>query len=428
VGGGKLTGRAAIAANMQPSWPGRLAVLTGTVSKVVYLVDTGAVHSVIPHTSSAAPSGPAITAADGTAILCWGWKDITVTAGGRVFRWRFLLAAVAFAMIGSSFLAFFYLQVDLRRLRLVKRGDQNIQLQEPPRKGVFSLYGIGPAAAVEETSPVGSLRAGTSSPLALQCSPSSALPCSSPSALHGSTPSLQGGHPADALPLAVAALVLPDYNLLLADFPEVVNAAKSLPAVTHNVQHFIETEGRPVASKYRRLDPERLAAARAEFDSMEKQGIVRRSASNLSSLLHMVKKADGTWRPCRDFRRLNLQTTEDRYTCPNIGDLTACLAGCRVFSKLDRRKGYHQVPVNPAYISKTAVITPFGLYEFLRMPFGLRNAGQTFQRLMDDIMAGLPFCFVYLDDVLVGSVDHQQHQHHLREVLSRLKQYGLVIL
>jgi hypothetical protein len=138
VGGGKLKGRAAIAANMQPGRPGRLAVLSDAVSKVVYLIDTGTVYSVIPHTSTAAPSGPAITAADGTAIPCWGWKDITVTAGGRVFRWRFLLAAIAFALIGSDFLAFFDLQVDLRRLRLVKRGGQSIQLQEPPRKGVFS--------------------------------------------------------------------------------------------------------------------------------------------------------------------------------------------------------------------------------------------------------------------------------------------------
>jgi Reverse transcriptase (RNA-dependent DNA polymerase) len=78
-------------------------------------------------------------------------------------------------------------------------------------------------------------------------------------------------------------------------------------------------------------------------------------------------------------------------------------------------------------MQKTAIITPFGLYEFLRMPFGLRNAGQTFQRMMDDVMAGLPYCFIYLDDILVALVDHQQHQVHLREVLSRLKQHGLVI-
>jgi cleavage and polyadenylation specificity factor subunit 1 len=141
----------------------------------------------------------------------------------------------------------------------------------------------------------------------------------------------------------------------------------------------------------------------------------------------MVKKADGTWRPCGDFRRLNLQTTEDKYTCPNIADLTARLAGCTVFSKLDLRKGYHQVPVKPEHVAKTAIVTPFGLYEFLRMPFGLRNAGQTFQRMMDDVMSGLNFCFVYLDDVLVASADHRQHQQHLRTVFQRLQSHGLVI-
>jgi Reverse transcriptase (RNA-dependent DNA polymerase)/RNase H-like domain found in reverse transcriptase len=221
--------------------------------------------------------------------------------------------------------------------------------------------------------------------------------------------------------------VLQDYAGLAAEFPEVVNAAKTLPAVNHQVEHFIETEGRPVASKYWRLDPERLAAAKEEFAALEKQGVNRRSASNWSSPLHMVRQADGSWRPCGDFRKLNMQTTEDRYICLNIADLTARLAGCTVFSMLDLRKGYHQVPVHPAHVQKTGIITPFGLYKFLRMPFGLQNAGQMFQRMMDDVMAGLPYCLVYLDDILVASVHHEQHQVHLRKVLSRLKQHGLVI-
>jgi hypothetical protein len=225
----------------------------------------------------------------------------------------------------------------------------------------------------------------------------------------------------------VAAVASAEYAAVLAEFPGVVNESKMLPPVTHKVEHFIETEGRPVCSKYRRLAPDRLAAAKAEFAELEKQGVVRRSSSNWASPLHMVMKSDGTWRPCGDFRRLNLVTKEDRYSCPNIGDLTARLAGCKVFSKLDLRKGYHQVPVRAEDVHKTAIIMPFGLYEFLRMPFGLRNAGQTFQRMMDEVMAGLSFCFVYLDDVLVASPDHRQHVRHIREVLARLQQHGLVL-
>ena len=80
-----------------------------------------------------------------------------------------------------------------------------------------------------------------------------------------------------------------------------------------------------------------------------------------------------------------------------------------MFSKLDLRKGYHQVPVKPKHVHKPAICTPFGLFEFIRMPFGLRNAGQTFQRLMDEILCGLPFVFVYLDDMLIASRTHDQH-------------------
>jgi cleavage and polyadenylation specificity factor subunit 1 len=103
------------------------------------------------------------------------------------------------------------------------------------------------------------------------------------------------------------------------------------------------------------------------------------------------------------------------------------LAGCKVFSKLDLRKGYHQVPVNPEDVEKTAVITPFGLYEYVRMPFGLRNAGQTFQRLMDQVLRGLEYCFVYLDDILIASEDMVEHTKHLEEVFSRLRAAGLLL-
>ena len=86
-----------------------------------------------------------------------------------------------------------------------------------------------------------------------------------------------------------------------------------------------------------------------------------------------------------------------------MDDLSAQLAGKKVFSKLDLRKGYYQVPVAPQDVPKTAVINPFGLFKFLRMPFGLRNAGQSFQRFMDEVLEGLDCIFVYLDDILVAS-------------------------
>jgi cleavage and polyadenylation specificity factor subunit 1 len=110
-----------------------------------------------------------------------------------------------------------------------------------------------------------------------------------------------------------------------------------------------------------------------------------------------------------------------------MADLAARLDGCRVFSKLDLRKGYLQVPVAAEDIAKTAIITPFGLFEFTRIPFGLRNAGMTFQRLMDTVLGGLPFAFVYLDDILVASTDEETHRLHLQAVFSVLQQNGLIV-
>ena len=98
-----------------------------------------------------------------------------------------------------------------------------------------------------------------------------------------------------------------------------------------------------------------------------------------------------------------------------------------IFTKLDLQKGYLQVPVAAADIEKTAVITPFGLYEFLRMPFGLKNAGMSFQRLMDNLFGHLPFVFIYLDDLLIASRTAAEHRRHLRQVLQILHHNGLII-
>ena len=147
---------------------------------------------------------------------------------------------------------------------------------------------------------------------------------------------------------------------------------------------------------------------------MEKMGSIRRSKSPWASPLHMVLKANGGWRPCGDYRRLNNATTPDRYPVPHIQDLTSRLDGAKFFSKIDLVRGYHQIPVHELDILKTAVITPFGLFEFLRMHFGLKNAGQSFQRLMNKVGQDLDFVFGFLDDFFVASSTRKEHLAHLR--------------
>lgn len=160
---------------------------------------------------------------------------------------------------------------------------------------------------------------------------------------------------------------------------------------------------------------------------MVEDGICRPSSSQWASPLHLVAKKSQEWRPCGDYRRLNAITIPDRYPIANVEDFTYNLENKKVFTTIDLVRAYHQVPVAEEDVAKTAVITPFGLFEFIYMPFGLRNAAQTFQRYIDIVLRGLDFCFGYLDDILVASNSLEQHKQHLEVLFKRLSEYGIKI-
>jgi Reverse transcriptase (RNA-dependent DNA polymerase) len=141
----------------------------------------------------------------------------------------------------------------------------------------------------------------------------------------------------------------------------------------------------------------------------------------------LVPKPDGSLRFCVDYRRLNAITVPDTYPLPRMDECIDSLGDAVVFTTLDCNSGYWQIPVHPEDRDKTTFTSHYGIYRFLRLPFGLRNAPATFQRAIDIILSGVTWktCLVYLDDVIVFSSSLQAHLEHVSEALTLLGNSGL---
>ncbi|GBG58641.1 hypothetical protein CBR_g40 [Chara braunii] len=201
--------------------------------------------------------------------------------------------------------------------------------------------------------------------------------------------------------------------------------------VSRPIQHRIEIEpssGTPKGAVYR-MSPRELEELRKQLDEFLEKGWIRPSSSPFGAPVLFVPKKEGELRMCIDYRGLNAITVKNVEPLPRIDDLLDRVQGCRYFSKIDLKFGYHQIEVHPDDQYKTAFWTRYGHYEFIGMPFGPTNAPTTFQRCMNDLFRPWldRFVVVYLDDILVFSRTLQEHQGHLRQVLEKLREANFKI-
>ncbi|CCD27225.1 uncharacterized protein NDAI_0K00353 [Naumovozyma dairenensis CBS 421] len=195
-----------------------------------------------------------------------------------------------------------------------------------------------------------------------------------------------------------------------------------------HVSHSIELkEGSrlPRRSPYR-LTPKKQKDVDEIIKDLLDKGFIVPSKSSYSSPIVLVTKHDGSYRLCVDYRELNKVTVKDPFPLPHVDELLGKVGSASVFTTLDLHSGYHQIPMNPTDMDKTAFVTPTGKYEYTVMPFGLVNAPSTFARYMADLFRDLEFVNVYLDDILIFSNDLESHWKHIDVVLSRLDQEKLI--
>ena len=215
---------------------------------------------------------------------------------------------------------------------------------------------------------------------------------------------------------------------LLVEYRDIFSSSKTVTGKCTLVKHHINTgDHPPLRQRAYRTSPEKREEIDRQVAALLADGVIEESSSPWASPVVLVRKKNGEWRFCIDYRRVNSVTVKDCHPLPRVDDTLDALSGSCWFSTLDFSNGYWQVEVAEEDRQKTAFTTGRGLYQWRSMPMGLTNSPATFQRMMELVLRGLPWqvCMVYLDDVLIFSPTFAEHMASLREVFSRIQSAGL---
>lgn len=240
----------------------------------------------------------------------------------------------------------------------------------------------------------------------------------------------------DTLRELKASIQCDELNVTVKRIPEAVEAkfpmlfAKDSEDIgrVKGFQYKIKTTGPPVVCKPYKVPIHYQEEVERQVAEMEARGIICRSTSEYASPVVVVKKAGGNeLRICCDYSKLNKQVTRDAYPVPALGDVLVKLRSGKIFSRLDVKSAYHNVPLDPETKHKTAFAVGGKLWEWNVLPFGLCTSGSVFQRVLDGILEGLDFVTAYADDICIFTREDNEelHMEQVHEVLKRLEAGGL---
>ena len=223
------------------------------------------------------------------------------------------------------------------------------------------------------------------------------------------------------------------YQQLLDSHPDILKV-NFLDKPKHGIIHDIPTgTNKPCRASVRPIahGTQKAKESEATWKELERLGVIEKVKAGeptlWSSPLHLAKKADGTWRPCGDYRALNAITDHDSFPLPNLRHEAPKIKGSTIFSSIDLFRAFYNIELSESAAQKTTLVSPWGTYKFKRLSMGLKNSAQSFQRFMSVVLEGLQGVFCYLDDILVYSTSEEKHFKTLDAVFNRLSENGLTI-
>ena len=380
------------------------------ISKSWKLCDSGSMVTVIKKGPNDKPDPTRfLKAVNGSKIECYGHKEVEIRLNRKSYVIKAVIADVSQDILGWDFLSKYKLN-----WQWTEFGD---------------LYLVDPKAKTKNLVKFVTLPASSSKKLALLDSPqlSDEAVISAISEFEVASMKALGGE-------SEVNQIKPKYQKLLDKYPSILIPSFKELSTKHNVTHRIPTgSASPFKAKVRPLleNSEKAIKGREAWLQMEKLGVIEKvdpkNYTAWAAALHLVPKPDNTMRPTTDFRQLNARTTPEAYPLPNLKSFTEKLKGSTIFSKIDLVHAFHNVLIHPSDVEKTATVTPWGVFVYKRLAFGLSGGPSTFMKLIDSVLSGIDGIYTYLDDILVHASNEKRHYEILDEVFQRLTENGLAI-